>query len=98
MTATGLSICKFFKKFKNECSPTFRGLAFPKRKEKYFREKIWIVIAPHFLDISKKPHSIAFKRVVIDCEKMNGLVDSDETVIEKMLDTNQWCYHRKVLM
>ena len=35
-----------------------------------------------------------------DCyrfESMNGSIVTDETVIAKILNKNQWCYHRKVL-
>ena len=31
-------------------------------------------------------------------EWMNGSIVTDETVIAKILNKNQWCYHRKVLM
>ena len=75
-----------------------QGISISKKKGKIFSRKNLNSNSATLSWYFKKNHSIAFKRVVIDCEKMNGLVDSDETVIEKMLDTNQWCYHRKVLM
>ena len=35
--------------------------------------------------------------MVIDSETINGSVDTDETVISKILNKNQCCHHGKVL-
>ena len=44
-----------------------------------------------------KKNSIAFKRLVMDSETINGEVDAGETVIAKILNKNQCGYHGKVL-
>ena len=42
-------------------------------------------------------NSIIFKRMVMDPEIINGLVDSQETVIAQILNRNQCRCHGKVL-
>ena len=44
----------------------------------------------HNFLIFQKDSSIAFKRVVMHSEGINGSVDTDETVIAKILNKNQW--------
>ena len=45
--------------------------------------------------IFQKDSLIAFKRVVMHSEGINGSVDTDETVIAKILNKNQWAIMEK---
>ena len=39
---------------------------------------------------------MSFKQVVMDFDTINGLRDTNETVIAKILNKNPWCHHGKV--
>ena len=61
--------------------------------------KYWVVLSKWHTNLLVfwKNNSIAFKQVVMDSDIINGSVVTDETVIAKILNKNQWCHHGKML-
>ena len=83
----------------------FRGSEVQNLEEKCFSVKTWINIKKICLRQRKMNGNywtvyyirIQYHLFEMDSDIINGSVVTDETVIAKILNKNQWCHHGKML-